>query len=133
MKKRIITVLLAATLLMTACTETAKSSDKETAVKEQVTTTTTAARTRGTRLIPMHKTAPKILRLAEDFFALRGNISRNANKADDLNVILFSDLFNLPVFDCISDRTFFCKFYIVSNKYESFFIFIRHRKKQIAD
>ena len=42
MKKRIITVLLAATLLMTACTETAKSSDKETAVKEQVTTTTTA-------------------------------------------------------------------------------------------
>lgn len=42
MKKRIITVLLAAALLMTACTETAKSSDKETDAKEQVTTTTTA-------------------------------------------------------------------------------------------
>ena len=45
MKKRIITVLLAATLLMTACTETAKRNDEETEVKEQVTTTTAEAET----------------------------------------------------------------------------------------
>ncbi len=45
MKKRIITILLAATLLMTACTETAKRSDEETEVKEQVTTTTAEAET----------------------------------------------------------------------------------------
>ena len=45
MKKKIITILLSATLLMTACTETAKRSDEETEVKEQVTTTTAEAET----------------------------------------------------------------------------------------
>lgn len=45
MKKKVITILLAATLLMTACNEPSKGNDRETDVKEQVTATTTEEET----------------------------------------------------------------------------------------
>src|SRR5574344_2102628 len=48
--------------------------------------------TSGIMLIPMQRSAPKRLRRAEDFFSMRGKISRSANKSEERIVIAFCRL-----------------------------------------